>query len=920
MRTEELAGQAPAALIEVWQKETPDLTPIQGNAISSGLLASSKNFLVMAPTSSGKTLVGEMAAATAAYTRRGSSVFAVPFKALADEHFHRFRDRYGDALSVVVSTGDWTEYDEDISRGNFGLAVMTYEKLAALLIQTPGLLARLNCVVIDEVQMISEAERGARLELLITSLLGATERPQIIALSASLDALNELDEWLEADLVTSSERPVPLYQAVVGPGGEALAVVDGELRRTTLVPAAADRDAVLSALVASHVSAGRQLLVFRTTVAATQNTAEALVRALPAPGISSGIADRLNELESSDVTNALRRTLAAGAAFHNADMSPEERRFVEDSFRTGDARVLVSTTTLAMGVNLPTDIVIVADTKRFAPHPQGGWQATNISVSEYRNAAGRAGRLGLRAEGTSLLLSENDEELRQLLDFYILGEVETVESQIPRRPFTDLVFQVVTSRNGCSREQIVELVTRTFAFRTFYDRLGSGLDEVTAAVTAAVARCLDAGLLVDDDSRLFATPIGQAMARRGVSFESALALATVVQREVEGAQTAAELYYAAAATQEAGGHPYVPRVRGQPVDPRPMPAADGMVTSSASGPLAAALSAHRISEDQAKALVKTSSLMDFASAMEYPAIARRYSGAAPSRVMSLGRNVAWLLEAIAEAAGALGISNDRITELRKFSVEARYGVPSDAAELARLRVPGITRDLLSRLIPIGLASAEAALGASSAAFDGVLTASQVARLKEAILRDAEESLARQKAGQLARLERLTIPARILEQLYEARGAALEQAVTEALAHMGISAHRLLRQPHGEEDIQVTHPDGIITVSVTASDAAAKKVTWNKAREVLGTGAGLNPVNFVCIGRPDFDELAIRRAGEIARETGPRSILLVPLAVFAEAFVRVVEGQMEVNDVVAVLGDQTGWLTIDNLPRAVSPSE
>lgn len=78
----------------------------------------------MAPTSSGKTLVGEFAAVASAYRTRRHAIFLVPFRALADEHYVLFRSRYGELLSVVISTGDWNEFDDDIRSGNFGLAVM----------------------------------------------------------------------------------------------------------------------------------------------------------------------------------------------------------------------------------------------------------------------------------------------------------------------------------------------------------------------------------------------------------------------------------------------------------------------------------------------------------------------------------------------------------------------------------------------------------------------------------------------------------------------------------------------------------------------------------------------------------------------------------------------------------------------------
>ncbi len=101
----------------MWKKHIPELTDIQEKAVRAGILDGVGNVLAVAPTSSGKTFIGEMAAATSAYTHRRHAIFIVPFRALAEEHFELFRERYGELLSVVMSTSDHTESDVDIRTG-----------------------------------------------------------------------------------------------------------------------------------------------------------------------------------------------------------------------------------------------------------------------------------------------------------------------------------------------------------------------------------------------------------------------------------------------------------------------------------------------------------------------------------------------------------------------------------------------------------------------------------------------------------------------------------------------------------------------------------------------------------------------------------------------------------------------------------
>lgn len=92
----------------------------------------------------------------------------------------------------------------------------------------------------------------------------------------------------------------------------------------------------------------------------------------------------------------------------------------------------------------------------------------------------------------------------------------------------------------------------------------------------------------------------------------------------------------------------------------------------------------------------------------------------------------------------------------------------------------------------------------------------------------------------------------------------------------------------------------------------------QAREVLGTGAGLNPINFVCVARPGFESLAERKADEIARETGPRRLLLAPIPMLAEALVRCGERRMSAEALGDLLATARGILREEDLQSSVQP--
>jgi hypothetical protein len=255
-------------------------------------------------------------------------------------------------------------------------------------------------------------------------------------------------------------------------------------------------------------------------------------------------------------------------------------------------------------------------------------------------------------------------------------------------------------------------------------------------------------------------------------------------------------------------------------------------------------------------------------------------GAAGSRVRELGKNAAWLLDALAEAAQTREAPSTVAQEIHKLALEARYGLPAALAPIARLRVPGISREQLLGLYRnsrgVQLHELDMVMDAPDELFVGILTPLQLSRLRQAIVVAVQESLRRKRAGHVARAEQANLLRRLVEDLYTTEGGALEQAVTDALKHVGLSVSRVLRQPHGEEDIGLAYADGTIIISVTASKDEGRPIAWHKAREILGAGAGLNPINYVCIGRPGFHSLAQRSADNIAREAGVTGQVFCPI--------------------------------------------
>lgn len=917
---------APEALVEAWAATVDELTPVQERAVMAGALGGSSNLLVVAPTTSGKTFVGEMGAVSAAYQTRRHALFLVPFRALADEHFELFRERYGQLLSVVVSTSDWGQFDADIRSGNFGLAVLTYEKLTGFLVTRPQLLSETGALVVDEVQMIRDHGRGPALELMLTQVLLADQHPQLIALSASLDDLNGLDQWLDAIVIHENERPVPLDEGVVAPGSGRAYIRRGvNIEQSTLFAGSADnKENAIGQLCAELVADGQQVLVFRTSAAKTLPTAEVIAAFLPAVGLAPRTAELLQGLEQSDTLEMQRRLLASSVSFHTADLPTGERRAVEHSFRAGLTKVVVSSGTLAMGVNLPTDVVVVGDTIRWIPN-RWDWNREVISVSEYKNQVGRAGRLGQRERGLGLLLADNDFEQRQLFDVYCDGRPEAVESQLPTAEFDDAVFRVLAAELSSTPQQLVEFLASTFAYLSFWQHYG-GLPEINRGVADAVDACLDSGLVQEDDGSLGVTRAGRVFAGHGIPLRVAVQLSQLVDSLEEEALPVNEIIYRIASCDSVfDRRPFTKwdRVSHRLHDPR----SDLVLGTSDLGPehhLSLALATVPREDHEARVLLRTACLRQWIDGCSERDLSRRYEGCGHARLKGMGQTAAWLADAIVRVAAIRQVDVDRSEGLRRLALRLRYGLAEELAPLAQLEAPGIGRLTLARLLAADdgryLYDPDNLLEADVDDLHGLLTPAETASLQAAIMAERGESLRRRRQAHRDRANRSRFEVRLVDDLYTSSGKALEQAVADALASVGLRVTRIVRQPQGEEDIQLDHADGTVVISVTASESDTKGIRWNKAREVLGTGAGLNPINYVCAGRPSFHSLAEQRACEIAREIGTRRLLLVPIHVLADAILRCQEDRLNPTQLGNLLAHARGILDLDALEDIVESDE
>ncbi|MFB6093210.1 MAG: DEAD/DEAH box helicase, partial [Haloquadratum sp.] len=201
-----------------------ELYPPQAEAVEAGVTRG-ESLVASVPTASGKTLIAELAMLSSV-ARGGTALYIVPLRALASEKKAEFErwEEYG--IDVGVSTGNYDSDGEWLASRD--VVVATSEKVDSLVRNGAGWIDDLSCVVADEVHLVDDAERGPTLEVTLGKLRTLNPGLQVVALSATVGNADVVAEWLDAELVESTWRPIDLRTGVHY--GNAITFADGSQR------------------------------------------------------------------------------------------------------------------------------------------------------------------------------------------------------------------------------------------------------------------------------------------------------------------------------------------------------------------------------------------------------------------------------------------------------------------------------------------------------------------------------------------------------------------------------------------------------------------------------------------------------------------------------------------------------------------
>ncbi|XP_030638851.1 DNA polymerase theta [Chanos chanos] len=429
----------------------------QAECLTLGQVLEGKNLVYSAPTSAGKTLVSELLILKRVLETRRKAIFILPFVSVAREKMFYLQNVFqGAGVRVEGYMGSTS------APGGFSaldVAVCTIEKANGLInrLIEEDRMDLLGIVVVDELHMLGDSGRGYLLELLLTKIqyiaqktaashssetnTNKTDGTQIVGMSATLPNLDLLARWLRAELYHTDYRPVPLMEWVK----ISSTLYDGSMNVvrhfTPLLPVKGDDDHIVS-LCFETVRDGHSVLLFCPAKNWCEKLADSIAREFynfhhrgqlkkqSSPEDytvfldQEGLSDVVAQLKRSPagLDPILQRTVPWGVAFHHAGLTFDERDILEGAFRQSYIRVLVATSTLSSGVNLPARRVIIRTPV---------FHGYLLDIMTYKQMVGRAGRKGVDTVGESILVCKESERLKGVC--LIQGSLKPISSCLVKR-------------------------------------------------------------------------------------------------------------------------------------------------------------------------------------------------------------------------------------------------------------------------------------------------------------------------------------------------------------------------------------------------------------------------------------------------------------------------------------------------------
>ncbi|WP_295030047.1 DEAD/DEAH box helicase [uncultured Methanobrevibacter sp.] len=482
-----------------------DFNPAQKAVIESGYLDDKSNYIISIPTASGKTVLGVLPALKT-ILNGGKAVYAAPLLSIQNEKVKEFKafEEHGINVGKHPSSAD--------------LSVMVFESFDALTRFSWNVLRDVDTLIIDEFHMIGEYSRGPTLEAAITRAKIINPGMRIIALSATLKNIEEIEGWLEGTCVEHDYRPVPLHKEVL----------DAEMFNTK------NKNDVIVKIAEKAMNDNSQALAFVSTRRFTESLATYVAKKINKK-LSKDQKQRFKEVAEkllavpekkgslpTSTCVKLAESVEKGVAFHHAGLFNEQKEIIEDEFRNGNILMITATPSLMYGVNLPSKTVVIRDHTRWTsqgPQP--------IPVFDYEQMSGRAGRPQYDDVGYSYLIAKTMDEAQNLEEYYVEGEIEQTNSKLVDNK--DAIYKQIIAQIASSLSKNLDELTEFFGKTLYGYQMNNNpsmaffaADSLKYELENALSFLLQNGIIRATPEGLKTTEFGNLIAKSNYAVETAV--------------------------------------------------------------------------------------------------------------------------------------------------------------------------------------------------------------------------------------------------------------------------------------------------------------------------------------------------------------------------------------------------------------
>ncbi|RHZ82001.1 hypothetical protein Glove_115g19 [Diversispora epigaea] len=508
-----VSGLKNTVLEEICAKRFSHFNPVQTQVFNT-LYNSSSNALIGAPTGSGKTVIAELAMWWAFREfPKSKVVYIAPLKALVRERVDDWKARLTEPMQrrLVELTGDVTPDLRSIE--NADIIITTPEKWDGISRswQHRNYVKVVSLVIIDEIHLLG-GDRGPTIEAIVSRMnyIGSQtdKKIRIVGLSTALANAQDLAEWLNIDKdglfnFSHSVRPVPLEIHIEGFSGK------------HYCPRMATMNKPAFSAIMRH-SPSKPVIVFVSSRRQTRLTAQDLItyccmtenpyHFLRMPE------EELQMLLTQIKDSNMKMSLTFGIGLHHAGLTESDRKIVEELFLNQKIQVLIATSTLAWGVNLPAHLVVIKGTEFYDAKSKG---FVDFPLTDVLQMMGRAGRPQFDTSGVACIFVQESKK-----NFYkkFLYEPFPVESsfhmQLENHLNAEIVAETIKSKNDAKNYLIYTFLYRRLQKNpTYYgteDYSSEAKDKILSQLLdKSINELQTSGCIDTDDNDFVSTSLGK---------------------------------------------------------------------------------------------------------------------------------------------------------------------------------------------------------------------------------------------------------------------------------------------------------------------------------------------------------------------------------------------------------------------------